>query len=148
MGTTVWNTTLALRQETYDKRELNGAGAEAMGGNLQADRAQGCALHRAGAQHDPADQEAQPYRHRGDALPVPGRAVMPDQHKLTREEHKVAVVKFTQELTDHPAGQCWQRLRVKLILIERRVFGESGLRRDVMSDDESASLDGKLTPSP
>jgi hypothetical protein len=54
---------------------------------------------------------------------------MPDQHKLTREEHKVAVVKFTQELTDHPAGQCWQRLRVKLILIERRVFGESGLRR-------------------
>src|SRR6476620_10060195 len=54
---------------------------------------------------------------------------MPDQHKLTREEHKVAVVKFTQELTDHPAGQCWQRLRVKLILVERRVFGESGLRR-------------------
>ena len=54
---------------------------------------------------------------------------MPDQHKLTREEHKVAVVKFTHELTDHPAGQCWQRLRVKLILIERRVFGESGLRR-------------------
>ena len=48
---------------------------------------------------------------------------MPDQHKLTREEHKAAVVKFTQELTDHPAGQCWQRLRVKLILIERRVFG-------------------------
>jgi len=44
---------------------------------------------------------------------------MPDQHKLTREEHRVAVVKFTQELTDHPAGQCWQRLRVKLILIER-----------------------------
>ena len=37
---------------------------------------------------------------------------MPDQHKLTREEHKAAVVKFTQELTDHPAGQCWQRLRV------------------------------------
>jgi len=49
---------------------------------------------------------------------------MPDQHKLTREEHRVAVVKFTQELTDHPAGQCWQRLRVKLILIERRVYGK------------------------
>jgi hypothetical protein len=25
---------------------------------------------------------------------------MPDQHKLTREEHRAAVVKFTQELTD------------------------------------------------
>ena len=73
---------------------------------------------------------------------------MPDQHKLTREEHKVAVVKFTQELTDHPAGQCWQRLRVKLIPMERRVLVKAVSGGDVMSDDESAGLDGKLTPFP
>ena len=72
---------------------------------------------------------------------------MPDQHKLTREEHKVAVVKFTQELTDHPAGQCWQRLRVSSSSsAASSVKAVSG--GDVMSDDESAGLDGKLTPSP
>ena len=73
---------------------------------------------------------------------------MPDQHKLTREEHKAAVVKFTQELTDHPAGQCWQRLRVKLILIDSASSVKAVSGGDVMSDDESAGLDGKLTPSP
>src|SRR6476646_655153 len=35
--------------------------------------AQRCALHRAGAQHDPADREAQPHRHRGDAAAVSER---------------------------------------------------------------------------
>jgi hypothetical protein len=34
IGTTVCDTTLAVRHETYEKRELNGAGAEAAGANL------------------------------------------------------------------------------------------------------------------
>jgi hypothetical protein len=38
-------------------------------------------------------------------------------------------------------------LRIKLILIERRVSAKAVSGGDVMSDDESAGLDGKLTPS-
>ena len=53
---------------------------------------------------------------------------MPDQHKLTREEHRVAVVKFTQELTDTQPANAGSDCG-SIILIERRVFGESGLRR-------------------
>jgi hypothetical protein len=54
---------------------------------------------------------------------------MPDQHKLTREEHKAAVVKFTQELTDTQPANAGSDCGSNYILIERRVFGESGLRR-------------------
>jgi hypothetical protein len=53
---------------------------------------------------------------------------MPDQHKLTREEHRVAVVKFTQELTDTQPANAGSDCG-SIHPIERRVFGESGLRR-------------------
>ena len=65
---------------------------------------------------------------------------MPDQHKLTREEHKVAVVKFTQELTDHPAGQCWRRLRINSSSSSAASSVKAVSGGDVMSDDESGGL--------
>ena len=73
---------------------------------------------------------------------------MPDQHKLTREEHKVAVVKFTQELTATPPANAGSDCVSNSSSSSAASSVKAVSGGDVMSDDESAGLDGKLTLFP
>lgn len=73
---------------------------------------------------------------------------MPDQHKLTREEHRVAVVKFPQELTDTQPANAGSDCGSNSSSSSAASSVKAVSGGDVMSDDESAGLDGKLTPSP
>ena len=68
---------------------------------------------------------------------------MPDQHKLTREEHKAAVVKFTQELTDTQPANAGSDCGSNSSSSSAASSVKAVSGGDVMSDDESAGLDGK-----
>jgi hypothetical protein len=65
---------------------------------------------------------------------------MPDQHKLTREEHRVAVVKFTQELTDTQPANAGSDCGSTTSSSSAASSVKAVSGGDVMSDDESGGL--------
>ena len=68
---------------------------------------------------------------------------MPDQHKLTREEHTVAVVKFTQELTDTQPANAGSDCGSTTSSSSAASSVKAVSGGDVMSYDQPAGLDGK-----